>query len=102
MTAFDRSILDWHIANLEFANATSLGNLSLKHWDQDDDFDFGGSHLTSNSVSTDLAALCPMSAVAQKIIVLPKFGTSIILSYFYFDEGTRHSITSNISHAGSK
>ncbi|XP_026733506.1 lysine-specific histone demethylase 1A-like isoform X4 [Trichoplusia ni] len=42
----DRQILDWHFANLEFANATPLGNLSLKHWDQDDDFEFTGNHLT--------------------------------------------------------
>ncbi|CAL8103915.1 unnamed protein product [Orchesella dallaii] len=43
----DRQILDWHFANLEFANAAPLSNLSLKHWDQDDDFEFTGSHLTS-------------------------------------------------------
>ena len=42
----DRQILDWHFANLEFANATPLNNLSLKHWDQDDDFEFIGSHTT--------------------------------------------------------
>ncbi|MEQ2179656.1 Lysine-specific histone demethylase 1A, partial [Goodea atripinnis] len=42
----DRQILDWHFANLEFANATPLSTLSLKHWDQDDDFEFTGSHLT--------------------------------------------------------
>lgn len=45
----DRQILDWHFANLEFANAAPLSNLSLKHWDQDDDFEFTGSHLTSKS-----------------------------------------------------
>lgn len=38
--------MDWHFANLEFANATPLSNLSLKHWDQDDDFEFTGNHLT--------------------------------------------------------
>lgn len=42
----DRQILDWHFANLEFANATPLQNLSLKYWDQDDDFEFIGSHTT--------------------------------------------------------
>ncbi len=41
----DRQILDWHFANLEFANATPLSKLSLKHWDQDDEFEFTGSHL---------------------------------------------------------
>lgn len=38
----DRQILDWHFANLEFANAAPLSKLSLKHWDQDDDFEFTG------------------------------------------------------------
>ncbi|KAF0312571.1 Lysine-specific histone demethylase 1A [Amphibalanus amphitrite] len=46
LSSRDRQILDWHFANLEFANATPLSNLSLKHWDQDDDFVFTGSHLT--------------------------------------------------------
>jgi lysine-specific histone demethylase 1 len=39
-------LIDWHFANLEFANATPLSHLSLKHWDQDDGFAFTGSHLT--------------------------------------------------------
>uniref|UniRef100_A0A182R6Z2 Lysine-specific histone demethylase n=1 Tax=Anopheles funestus TaxID=62324 RepID=A0A182R6Z2_ANOFN len=46
LSSKDRQILDWHFANLEFANATPLSNLSLKHWDQDDDFEFIGSHTT--------------------------------------------------------
>jgi lysine-specific histone demethylase 1 len=41
----DRQILDWHFANLEFANAAPLDKLSLRHWDQDDDFEFTGAHL---------------------------------------------------------
>ncbi|XP_018564335.1 lysine-specific histone demethylase 1A [Anoplophora glabripennis] len=48
LSSKDRQILDWHFANLEFANATPLSNLSLKHWDQDDDFEFTGNHLTEN------------------------------------------------------
>ncbi|KAH6938030.1 hypothetical protein HPB50_006516 [Hyalomma asiaticum] len=40
LSSRDRQVLDWHFANLEFANATPLNNLSLKHWDQDDDFEF--------------------------------------------------------------
>ncbi|KAJ3627670.1 hypothetical protein MTP99_015031 [Tenebrio molitor] len=48
LSSKDRQILDWHFANLEFANATPLSNLSLKHWDQDDDFEFTGNHLTGS------------------------------------------------------
>lgn len=40
-----RQVLDWHFANLEFANAAPLDKLSLGHWDQDDDFEFTGDHL---------------------------------------------------------
>ena len=50
LSSRDRQILDWHFANLEFANATPLSTLSLKHWDQDDDFEFTGSHLTGTIV----------------------------------------------------
>ncbi|CAG0881758.1 unnamed protein product [Darwinula stevensoni] len=46
LSSRDRQILDWHFANLEFANATPLNNLSLKHWDQDDEHEFTGPHLT--------------------------------------------------------
>jgi len=46
LSSRDRQVIDWHFANLEFANATPLTNLSLKHWDQDDGFAFTGSHLT--------------------------------------------------------
>ncbi|GFQ97939.1 lysine-specific histone demethylase 1A [Trichonephila clavata] len=46
LSSRDRQVLDWHFANLEFANATPLHNLSLRHWDQDDDFEFTGSHMT--------------------------------------------------------
>lgn len=37
-------LLHWHYANLEFANATPLDQLSLRHWDQDDDYEFSGRH----------------------------------------------------------
>ena len=48
MNPFDRQVLDWHFANLEFANETPLSLLSLQHWDQDDEFEFSGSHMTGN------------------------------------------------------
>lgn len=42
----DRQILDWHFANLEYANASPLNFLSLAHWDQDDDYEFTGCHMS--------------------------------------------------------
>ena len=44
LTEPERRVLDWHFANLEFANATELHNLSLRHWDQDDMFEMSGEH----------------------------------------------------------
>ncbi|KAL5976218.1 Lysine-specific histone demethylase 1 2 [Asimina triloba] len=40
----ERQLLDWHLANLEYANAGRLSNLSLAYWDQDDPYEMGGDH----------------------------------------------------------
>lgn len=53
LSVSDRQVLDWHFANLEFANATPLSLLSLKHWDQDDEFEFAGSHMTGKLPTFD-------------------------------------------------
>ena len=39
-----RGLFDWHLANLEYANAARVGNLSLRHWDQDDMWEMPGKH----------------------------------------------------------
>eukprot|EP00808_Paulinella_micropora_P006831 g75368.t1 len=41
----DHLVLDWHAANLEYGCATSLRNLGLIHWDQDDEWSFLGDHV---------------------------------------------------------
>lgn len=46
VTQADRRILDWHFANLEFANATQLSQLSSRHWDQDDEHELTGPHMS--------------------------------------------------------
>lgn len=40
----ERMLLDWHLANLEYANASLMSNLSLAYWDQDDPYEMGGDH----------------------------------------------------------
>lgn len=40
----ERELLDWHLANLEYANAGCLSDLSLAHWDQDDPYEMAGDH----------------------------------------------------------
>ncbi|OIT08256.1 PREDICTED: protein FLOWERING LOCUS D-like [Nicotiana attenuata] len=37
-------LFNWHLANLEYANAGLISKLSLAFWDQDDPFDMGGDH----------------------------------------------------------
>lgn len=43
-SAEERQLLDWHLANLEYANAGCLSNLSAAYWDQDDPYEMGGDH----------------------------------------------------------
>lgn len=40
----ERMLLDWHLANLEYANASLMSNLSMAFWDQDDPYEMGGDH----------------------------------------------------------
>lgn len=40
----ERMLLNWHLANLEYANATDLSKLSMAYWDQDDPYEMGGDH----------------------------------------------------------
>ena len=69
LSSKDRQILDWHFANLEFANATPLANLSLKHWDQDDDFEFTGPHLTSEKATLHIPSRFPGSLILASVDV---------------------------------
>ncbi|KAK4853343.1 hypothetical protein QYF36_007587 [Acer negundo] len=40
----ERMLLNWHLANLEYANASVMSNLSMAYWDQDDPYEMGGDH----------------------------------------------------------
>lgn len=42
-------LLRWHIANLEYACAADISNVSLMHWDQDDPYGFQGEHVLLKS-----------------------------------------------------
>lgn len=44
LTPRDMRLLNWHYANLEYANAANLGKLSLSGWDQDMGNEFDGEH----------------------------------------------------------
>lgn len=40
----EMNLFNWHLANLEYANAGLISKLSLAFWDQDDPYDMGGDH----------------------------------------------------------
>ncbi|KAG9441672.1 hypothetical protein H6P81_017526 [Aristolochia fimbriata] len=40
----EMNLFNWHLANLEYANAGLLSKLSLAFWDQDDPYEMGGDH----------------------------------------------------------
>ncbi|EQL29791.1 lysine-specific histone demethylase 1 [Blastomyces dermatitidis ATCC 26199] len=44
LTPQDMRLLNWHFANLEYANAANVGKLSLSGWDQDMGNEFEGEH----------------------------------------------------------
>ncbi|KAI9166934.1 vacuolar protein sorting 33A-like protein [Paramyrothecium foliicola] len=44
LTAQDHRLLNWHVANLEYSNATNLHNLSLGLWDIDAGNEWEGQH----------------------------------------------------------
>ena len=44
LTPQDFRLMNWHYANLEYANAANVGRLSLGGWDQDTGNEFRGSH----------------------------------------------------------
>ncbi|KAL9225722.1 hypothetical protein vseg_001613 [Gypsophila vaccaria] len=40
----EKMLFNWHLANLEYANASLLSSLSMAFWDQDDPYEMGGDH----------------------------------------------------------
>ena len=44
LTPQDMRLINWHYANLEYANAANVGKLSLGGWDQDAGNEFSGGH----------------------------------------------------------
>ena len=64
-------MFDWHVANLEYANASPISQLSFKNWDQDDSYEFPGDHyVISNGydyVVEQLAQKCKEAGVEFKL-----------------------------------
>ncbi|KAF8370156.1 hypothetical protein HHK36_031787 [Tetracentron sinense] len=75
----ERQFLDWHLANLEYANAGCLSNLSAAYWDQDDPYEMGGDHcLLAGGNWRLIKALCEE---------VPIFYGKTVLTIRYGNEG---------------
>lgn len=72
MTAEDRAVLQWHLANLEYGCATNLLNVSNLEWDQDDEYNWEGNHcLLPNGFGTLVDGL------AQPLLSRIHFGANV-------------------------
>eukprot|EP00898_Chlorokybus_atmophyticus_P002585 jgi/Chlat1/3327/Chrsp22S03478 len=79
--AAERQVLDWHYANLEYANAGLLGDLSLAHWDQDDQWEIRGAHcFLAGGNGTLIQAL---------VKDLPIFYSSVVKGVSHTDAGVQ-------------
>jgi hypothetical protein len=76
----DRRIISWHMANYDFANAIPVEELSVEHWDQDEEFVLKGGHFSvpgGLSVMTDrlAAGLCVSYNQSVTKIICDNTGT---------------------------
>ena len=65
-------MLDWHFANLEFANAAPLRTLSLRTWDQDDPHEMQGAHCFLPGMHGNIRSSHTCQEIAEKQQRLPR------------------------------
>ncbi|KAJ8542292.1 hypothetical protein K7X08_017158 [Anisodus acutangulus] len=71
----EMSLFNWHLANLEFANAGLLSNISLAFWDQDDSYDKGGDHCLPGGNGRLVQALAEnVSIMFEKTVHVIRYG----------------------------
>ena len=72
MSAEERAVLQWHLANLEYGCATNLKTVSNLEWDQDDEYNWEGDHcLLPNGFGTLVDGL------AQGLMKMIRFGANV-------------------------
>ncbi|KAJ4834315.1 Lysine-specific histone demethylase 1 1 [Turnera subulata] len=79
----ERMLLNWHLANLEYANASLMSNLSMAYWDQDDPYEMGGDHCFipggNETLVRELAKDLPI--FYERIVESIRYGTDGVLVY---------------------
>lgn len=68
-------LLSWHFANVEFANAACMHTLSLRSWDQDDEFETLGAHVFLPGAHTHVCLLCFWCHGALHTLPFPSLGS---------------------------
>ncbi|KAF5835288.1 flavin-containing amine oxidoreductase-domain containing protein [Dunaliella salina] len=71
-------LLSWHFANVEFANAACMNTLSLRNWDQDDEFETEGAHVFLPGGN--------MQLVEGLLKDVPVFYSSVVMDISYGEE----------------
>lgn len=79
LNALDHRLINWHIANLEYSNATNLHNLSLSLWDIDAGNEWDGRHtmvvggyqsvargLLHSPAPLDIRTKCPVKTIRYR------------------------------------
>ncbi|KAJ9189499.1 hypothetical protein P3X46_000784 [Hevea brasiliensis] len=66
----ERMLLNWHLANLEYANASLMSNLSMAYWDQDDPYEMGGDHCFIPGGNDTFEAMSPVESFRRVLEIL--------------------------------
>ncbi|KAJ8542290.1 hypothetical protein K7X08_017156 [Anisodus acutangulus] len=78
----EMSLFNWHLANLEFANAGLLSNISLAFWDQDDPYDKGGDHCLPGGNGRLVQALAENVCIMfEKTVHAIRYGSDSVQVY---------------------
>jgi monoamine oxidase len=79
----ERMLLNWHLANLEYANASLMSNLSMAYWDQDDPYEMGGDHcFIPGGNETFIRALAEdLPIFYERTVESIRYGTDGVLVY---------------------
>ncbi|KAL4554994.1 hypothetical protein LXL04_037604 [Taraxacum kok-saghyz] len=83
----EKQLLDWHFANLEYANAGPLSELSAAYWDQDDPYEMGGDHcFLAGGNSRLIESLCEN---------VPIFYDKVVKTIKYNETGVEITVNNN-------
>ncbi|VDM61155.1 unnamed protein product [Angiostrongylus costaricensis] len=78
MNQRDRRLLDFHFANLECVSGGTLDKLSLQYFDQEDEFQFSGSHMASTCLYFNKVQSSKLSSSTRKVFSISFLNNDMI------------------------